>query len=246
MIKTDEEIKKIRNVCKVTAFILKTLIRETRVGDTGLEINNRACHLFDEAGIETLFHGYQGFPAAMCISINDGVIHGIPNNDKLKNGDVVKFDIGGKLEGYCSDLARSFILGVTKDIRHEQLLYHTRKSLDNVIHLIREGKTLKDIAEEIETYARIHGLGNVTSFGGHGVGQELHEKPHVDNCVSNVKENIILKEGMVLAIEPLYTLGTGNVNKEHGWNVKTVDGSIGCHFEDCVLIKKDKCQVLTE
>jgi methionyl aminopeptidase len=246
MVKTVDEIQRLRNVCKVTALILKKLIRDTRVGDTGLEINNRAFHLFNDMGLEPVFHGYQGFPAMMCISKNEYLIHGIPDNEPFKEGDVIKYDIGGRLEGYCSDTARTFILGQPKDKKHEELVKNTRHVLDKVISRIREGITLKNIAEEIETGATMMGLGNVIAYGGHGIGINLQEQPFIGNCTSQVRENIVLQEGMVIAIEPTLTLGTGDIIKEDKWAVKTADGSIGAHFEDVVLVQKHGNEILTK
>jgi methionyl aminopeptidase len=245
MIKTTDEIQKLRNVCKVTTLVLNKLIRDTRVSDTGLEINNRAVKLFSDMGIESAFLGYRGFPATICISKNEYIIHGIPDNKPFEDGDVIKYDIGGKLEGYYSDMARTFILGQAKSKEHEGLVKHTRDVLDNTIRRIREGITLKNIAEEIETYATILGLGNITAYGGHGIGAALHEPPPINNSVSQVRENIVLKEGMVIAVEPLFTLGTGETIKEDKWAVKTADGSIGAHFEDVILVLKNGNEILT-
>jgi methionyl aminopeptidase len=246
IIKTSEEVQKLRNVCKATALVLKKLIRDTHIGDTGLEINNRAIHLFKDMNIEPVFHGYQGFPAMMCISKNDGIIHGIPDGEPFQNGDVIKYDIGGRLDGYCADTARTFILGNIRDKKHEELVKHTRKAVDNTIHRIREGFTLKNIAEEIETYAEIHGLGNVTAYAGHGIGTELHELPTIQFCSTKVIENIILKEGMVFTIEPMFTLGSGNIRQSGHWNVKTEDGSIAAHIEEVILVKKYGNEILTK
>lgn len=246
LIKTPEEIQKLRNVCKTTALVLKKLIRDTRVGDTGLEINNRALQLFKDMGIEPVFHGYQGFPAAMCISKNEYVVHGVPDGKPFEEGDVIKYDIGGRLEGYCSDTSRTFILGKAKSEKHEELVRRTRQALDDTLARIREGITLKNIAEEIEAHATRFGLGNVIVYGGHGIGTQLHEPPFVENCASQVRENLILKEGMVFAVEPTFTLGTGNIIKEDKWAIRTADRSIGAHFEDVVVVLKNNCEVLTK
>ena len=240
LIKTPDEIQKMKNVCAITSLILKKLIRDTRIGDTGLDINNRAVKLFNELGVDTLFYGYHGFPALLCISINDSVIHGIPNGEPFNDGDIIKYDIGARLDGYCSDMARTFILGHPRSNYQAELVTHTRKAIDNAISRVRDGVTLKNIAEEIETYAANHQLGNVGQFHGHGIGAELHEFPAIHNCSRNVQENIILKEGMIFTIEPMFTLGSSNIIKDNNWTVRTVDGSMAAHFEEVILVSKNK------
>ena len=246
MIKTPDEIQKMKNVCAITSLILKKLIRDTRVGDTGLDVNKRAIQLFDEMHVDPVFHGYMGFPAAMCISVNEYVLHGIPDGRPFEEGDIIKYDIGGRLEGYCSDTARTFILGRAKTPEHERLVDSTGKALEGIASHIREGLTLQLLAYLIEDWAKTCHLGNVTAYGGHGIGTELHELPTIHSAGWQVRENIILKEGMVLAIEPLYTLGTGNVIKESTWLVKTADGSMGAHFEDDILVLKNGYEILTK
>ena len=248
MIKTKDEIQKIRNVCKITATILNNLILHTHVGDTGIDVNNRAKNLFEQTGVEPVFLHLYGFPATLCISVNDTVLHGIPNNKPFKEGDVIKFDIGGKLDGYCSDTAKTFILGKAKNKNHEKLVQNINKALMNAIKTIKEGATLSDIAKEIEAIATKNHYGNITQFHGHGIGQNVHEPPEVYNSVSSVTNNMILKEGLVIAIEPMFTTGKNNISYDgkHLWDIKTLDGSISAHVEHTVLVTKKGYEVLTD
>lgn len=245
MIKSEEQIQKMRNVCKVTSLILNNLIINTQVGDTGLDVDRRATFLFQSAGVEPAFRGLYGFPAVLCISVNDRIIHCIPDGVPFKSGDVIKYDIGARLDGYCSDMARTFIVGDAIDANHVYLIHQTRQGLDNAIATIQEGSTLLHIAKEIELHAKKSNLGNVEDFHGHGIGENVHEEPAVHNCSKYLTKNVILKEGMVIAIEPMYTLGSGKLVKENPWLIKTVDGSVGSHFEDTVLVLKNGSEVLT-
>jgi len=247
MIKTEDEIQKLKNVCKITTLILNQLIRDTKPGDTGIEINSRAIEAFNKTGLEPLFRGYRGFPAAICISRNSCVLHGIPDNIPFENGDVIKYDFGARLDGYCSDLARTFILGKSNTKEAEEIIRQTRSCLDKVIHLLHDGVTLKEVARIIENCAANHNYGNIVTYSGHGIGTELHEPPLISNCEKFVQQDIILKEGMVICVEPIFTLGSNTLvsdGRSH-FNLKTYDGSIGVHFEDEILVKKFGCEVLT-
>lgn len=246
LIKTRDQIQRMRAVGRVTAAILNNLIVNTNEGDTGLDINARARKLFDEVGVEPAFLGLYGFPACLCISVNEYIVHGIPNSVPFKTGDVIKYDIGGILDGVCSDLARTFILGEALDPRHDALVEANRKCLDLAILEVRPGNTLRDIAAMIEKCAKVGGYGNVDEFNGHGIGEKLHEPPPVFNSLKYAK-GIVIEEGMVLALEPMFTLGSGktDVSKKNKWLIRTADGSVGSHFEDTVLCTRQGPEVLT-
>jgi len=247
MIKTPDQIKKMRDVCKVTSLILSNLILQTRIGDTGFDVNKRAMDLFVAAGVEPAFKGLYGFPAVMCISVNESLIHGIPDTRPFEDGDVVKYDIGARLDGFCSDMARTFVVGMPNDSRILELIADTRYALDCGIAAIRPGATLWDVAVAIETVASVRGYGNLIDFHGHGIGESVHEEPAVHNATRYAK-HVLLKPGMTLALEPMFTLGSSEVLRDptNPWMVRAVDGSLGAHFEDTVLVLPDgQAEVLT-
>lgn len=247
LIKTKDEIRIMRNVGKLTSAVLSKLIIDTSIGTTGKEVNDRAEKLFKAVGIEPAFKGLYGFPAVLCISVNDTVIHGLPDDIPFKSGDVIKYDIGARLEGLCSDTARTFIVGEGSE-ENTALIWTTKEGLQRGINVIRDGVAISEIATAIEEYAKEKGYGNVEDFHGHGIGHDVHEYPAIHNSVRYAKQNdIILREGMTIALEPMYTLGSGKLikDKSNPWKITTDNGKPGAHFEDTVLVLKDGFEVLT-
>jgi methionyl aminopeptidase len=246
LIKTATEIKKMRAVCKVTALILSRLIANTEVGMTGIQIDAMTRKFFDDAGVEPCFYGLYGFPAVLCVSINKQLIHGIPDGRHFKSGDVIRYDIGARLDGFCSDMARTFVLGSPADERHQKVIDATQRGLDAGIAAVRDGATLVDVAVAIDTVAKVGGYGNVTAFHGHGIGRQVHEDPAVHNSRAYAKP-IVLRAGMTLALEPMFTIGSGDVivDPKNRWDVRAVDGSIGAHIEDTILVTVDGSEILT-
>ena len=246
IIKTSGEIRGLRDVCKITSTILNNLILHTQVGDTGLDIDKRAKKLFEEVGVEPAFLGLYGFPASLCISVNEYIVHGIPDGRKFQEGDIIKYDIGGRLDGVCSDMARTFILGKAKSDAHVKLVDDTRRCLELAAAQVVAGNTLRDIARAIEEYAVANGYGNVDDFHGHGIGRNVHEPPPVHNSLRYATD-IVIEVGMALAIEPMYTLGSGKVevNAKNQWLIKSADNVMTAHFENVVLCTSDGPEILT-
>ncbi len=188
--------------------------------------------------------GFEGFPASICISINDEVVHGIPKNRKIKDGDIVSIDFTVRLNGYESDAARTYIIGsVSKEV--ENLVEDTKKALMEGIKKVKPGARIGDISNAIETYAHNHGLSVVEELVGHGIGTKMHEEPDIPNFGSP-NTGIILKEGMVLAIEPMLNLGKKEVCMlDDNWTIVTEDESPSAHFEHTVAVTKDGYKILT-
>jgi len=188
--------------------------------------------------------GFEGFPASICTSINDEVVHGIPKNRKLKNGDIISIDFTVKLNGYESDSARTYIIGnVSKET--EDLVLHTEKALYEGIKAVKPGARIGDISNAIETYAHEHGLSVVEELVGHGIGTDMHEDPDVPNFGAK-GQGPLLKEGMVLAIEPMLNLGKKDVCMlDDDWTIVTEDESPSAHFEHTVAVTKDGYIILT-
>ncbi len=188
--------------------------------------------------------GFEGFPASICTSINDEVVHGIPCNRKLKNGDIISVDFTVRLNGYESDAARTYIVGnVSKEI--EDLVKNTELALYEGIKLVKPGARVGDISNAIETFAHNHGLSVVEELVGHGIGTNMHEDPDIPNF-GEKNSGPILKEGMVLAIEPMLNLGSKEVCMlDDDWTIATLDESPSSHFEHTVAVTKDGYVILT-
>ena len=240
--KREQELLKIAgNVVYQTHQHLKPLIKP---GVSLLELDKEGEKFIRSKDCTPSFKGYEGFPNALCISVNDEVVHGIPSNRKLKKGDIVSIDIGACYKGYHGDSAWTYEVGsIDKDKKY--LMEHTEKALFEGIKGVKPGNRVGDIGYAIEKYALAHNLGVVKELCGHGVGTCVHEDPDVPNY--GVKgTGPILKEGMVIAIEPMLNLGCADIFVEdNDWTIKTLDGKASAHFEHTVLVTKDGYQILT-
>lgn len=243
-IKSKREIELLRiagNVVYKTHQYLKPFIKE---GITTNKLNELAEKFILENGCTPSFKGYEGFPAALCISINSEVVHGFPSNYKLKNGDIITVDIGACYKGYHGDSGWTYTVGEV-DKATLYLLEHTEKSLFEGLKQVKDGNRVGDISEAIENYAKKHNLGVVKELCGHGVGTDVHEDPEVPNF-GQKGTGPKLKEGMVLAIEPMLTLGSPEVYLEdNNWTVNTVDQSLSAHYEHTILVTKNGYEILT-
>lgn len=195
-------------------------------------------------GATPAFKGYQGFPAATCISVNEAVVHGIPDETLLEEGDIVGVDIGVVKDGYYADAARTFAVG-NIGVEAQRLLEVTKKALDRGIDQARPGNRLTDISHAVEQTATEAGFTVVRSLVGHGIGQSMHEEPQVPNF-GPPSQGPELQEGLVLAIEPMVNVGTSDVyTLSDGWTIVTADAALSAHFEDTVAITRDGPRVLT-
>lgn len=236
-----ELLKKAGNIVYQTHQYLKPFIKE---GITTKELDKLAEDFIRSQDAIPSFKGYEGFPATLCTSINDEVVHGIPENRKLKNGDIISIDIGACYKGYHGDSAWTYPVGEITEEK-EYLLEHTKKALFIGLEQVRPGNRIGDIGAAIEEYAEEHNLGVVKELVGHGVGTKLHEEPEVPNYGKR-NTGPLLKEGMVIAIEPMLNLGTADIYiLDNDWTIKTDDGMPSAHFEHTVAVTKDGYQILT-
>lgn len=244
-VKNKEEIEAIRESGRILSTILNEITRTVRAGMTGLDVDTLSRSLLQKYDATPAFLGYQGFPSSICISVNDAVVHGIPNNTPFKEGDIVGFDFGVLYNGMITDAARTVIIGNAPKKEHTLLLERTRRALDEGIQAARSGAHVGDISFAVESYISQFGYGNVRDLVGHGVGHAVHEGPEVPNYgVSG--QGPILKSGMTIAIEPMITLGMHHVVVDpDGWTIRTRDGSLSAHFEDTILITDDGAEILT-
>lgn len=243
-IKSDREIELLKiagHIVYLTHQYLKPYIKE---GITTKELDTLAEEFIRSQGATPSFKGYNGFPGSICASINNQVVHGIPGKTKLKKGDIISIDIGACYKGYHGDSAWSYPVGEISD-KKQYLLEHTEKSLYKGLEQVRPGNRIGDISHAIEEYANKYNLGVVKELVGHGVGSKLHEEPDVPNYGA-AGVGPILKEGMVIAIEPMLNLGSPDIYMlEDGWTIETDDYSPSAHFEHTVVVTKDGYKILT-
>ena len=244
-IKSEQEIELMRKSGKITYGALCGLKDFIKPGITTKDIDKFVYDYIVSHEATPSFLGYEGFPATACVSINDMVVHGIPDNTKLKNGDIVSVDVGSIYKGYHSDSAYTYIVGDV-DEKTAKFVQNTQKALYDGISVIKEGIKLNEVCKAIEHVARENGYGVFECLTGHGVGRELHEDPFIPNLSNHESEGIILKSGMTLAIEPMFSLGTKNVwLLDDEWGIVTRDGSLAAHFEHTILVTKDGYEILT-
>jgi len=243
-LKTAEEIQYIRESATILGHTHGEVARLIKPGVKTRELNRRAEEVIRDQGGIPSFLNYNGFPATLCISVNETVVHGIPGDYELKNGDVVSIDCGVQFKGYHSDSAYTYPLeGVSQEVL--DLLARTYESLRLGIAQARPGNRVGDVGYAIQTYVESFGYGVVRELVGHGVGKHLHEDPEVPNYGKRGKGPKLMA-GMVIAIEPMINLGTKNVVQEKdGWTIRTADRKPSAHFEHTVAILEDRTEILT-
>ena len=243
-LKTGEEIERMRVAGRITGEVLAEIGKSLRAGQTTAEIDSRAEKLIREKGAEPVFLGYRGYRHATCISINNEIVHGIPGDRVVRDGDIVSLDVGAKINGYCGDAAATFPIGKVS-AKAEKLLRVGRACLKAAIRQARADKHLGDISHAVETLAESNGFSVVRDLYGHGIGRDLHEDPLVPNY-GRPGEGIELKPGMIIAIEPMLNTGGWRIKTlADGWTVVTEDGGLSCHFEHTVLITEDEPEIMT-
>ena len=243
-IKSEREIELLAKAGHIVYLTHQYLAPFIKPGISTEELNRLGEEFIISQGATPSFKGYEGFPYALCISVNEEVVHGFPSKRKLKDGDIVSIDIGACYKGYHGDSAWSYKVG---DITASDasLLEHTEKALYEGIKQVRSGNRIGDISNAIEVYATKHNLGVVKELVGHGVGTTVHEDPEVPNYGEKGK-GPRLREGMVIAIEPMLTLGSPDIYVDsNDWTVITDDGSRSAHFEHTVAVTSDGVKILT-
>ena len=243
-IKSDYEIslmKKAGNIVYKTHQYLKPYVKP---GITTKELDKLAYDFILSQGATASFLNYNGFPGTICTSINDEVVHGIPSERKIQDGDIVKLDIGACFKGYHGDSAWSYAVGnVSKEVAY--LMEHTEKALYRGLEQVKPGNHIGDIGAAIEKYATEHNLGIVRELVGHGIGSNVHEAPDVPNY-GKPGTGPVLKEGMCIAVEPMLNLGTHKIYiLDDDWTIVTRDGKPSAHYEHSVVVTKDGYQILT-
>ena len=243
-IKSEKEIELMREAGRMmskTHQYLKTLVKPSITTE---EINKLGEEYIISLGGVPTCKGYEGFPAGICTSVNDEVVHGIPSKRKLKNGDIITLDLVIGYKGYQADSAWTYAVGEIND-KKKYLMEHTEIALYEGIKMVKPGNRIGDISHAVEEYAKKHHLGVVKELVGHGIGKEMHEDPNVPNY-GKPGTGPILKEGMTICIEPMLNYGTADIYiLDDGWTIITQDGKPSAHFEHTVLVTKDGYEILT-
>jgi methionyl aminopeptidase len=243
-LKSPREITKMREAGRIVAEVLDLISENIRPGITTKELDRLAADHFKKRKAKAAFLGYQGFPAHICASIDDEVVHGIPGERKLVEGQIISIDVGSIIDGYYGDAARSFGVGEIEP-EAKKLLDVTEKSLHLGIDQCRIGGHLGDIAAAIQTFCEAQGFSVVRDLVGHGIGRKMHEEPQVPNY-GVPGTGIELKEGLVVAIEPMINAGGYDIRiLPDGWTIVTADGSNSAHFEHTVAVTANGPEILT-
>ena len=243
-IKSDREISLMREAGKLNYLTHEEVKKHLKVGVKTKDLDKIAYDFITRHQARPSFLNYEGYPASICISINDEVVHGIPGERRIQDGDVVSIDIGVEIHGYHSDAARTYVVGnASKEVC--DLVKNTELALYAGLQKIHEGAKIGDIGASIEDFAHKHGLSVVEELVGHGVGTNIHEDPDVPNY-GKAGTGVTLKAGMVIAVEPMLNLGERYVYlHDDDWTISTDDESLSAHFEHTVVVTKDGYEILT-
>lgn len=244
-VKKEHEIESMRESGRMLADVLDYLETNLKPGMSGKDLNDMAAAKLKELGGEPPFLNYYGFPAVICISVNNVVQHGIPTDEPIHEGDIVNLDFGVRVNGMITDSGRT--VGVGKiDPKHQKFLDTTKRALYAGIDQVKAGVRVGDISAAIQEVLEAGGYGVVRDLVGHGVGHELHEDPNIPNY-GIAGKGPALKAGMTIAIEPIATMGDYRISiDDDQWTIRTIDGSYSAQFEHTVLITDDGCEILTE
>jgi methionyl aminopeptidase len=243
-IKNEDEIRRMDEAGQVVALAHSRIERAIAPGVTTAELDTIARDTLEESGAVSSFLGYHGFPAHICASVNDEIVHGIPGKRRLREGDIVSIDVGAVLGGYHGDSAWTYPVGQISD-EAAALLRDTEEALYLAVEAAMAGNRLGAIGHAVESHAKRLGRGVVRNYGGHGIGRQMHEDPHVPN-IGSPDRGVVLRSGLTLAIEPMLTLGSEDSKTlADGWTVITADGSLAAHFEHTVAVGPGGGRVLT-
>ena len=244
-IKNSSEIELMRESCRIVKETLDFVGKNIRAGMTTKQVDELVYRYITSCGAYPSELGYEGYPASSCVSVNEVVVHGIPSDRILSDGDIVSVDITAEKNGFHGDACRTFLIGDVSEEK-KRLVRVTEECFFKAIEGLRAGTPLYDIGYKVQTHAEANGYGVVRALTGHGIGRQMHEDPSVPNY-GRKGTGMRLKAGMTICIEPMITAGTFKVNfdRADGWTVTTADGKPAAHYENTVLIKEDGVEILT-
>jgi len=244
VLKSKEEIALMREAGRAVAQVLEILKEEIKPGVVGKRLDEVVRREFDRRGVTPTFLDYHGYPARVCVSVNDEVVHGIPNSRPFEEGDVVSVDLGATYKGFVGDAAITVCVGRVSP-KAERLVRITEEALWEGIRAARAGARLGEVSAAVQARAEQNGFSVVREYVGHGIGREMHEDPQVPNF-GRSEQGPLLQKGMVLAIEPMVTAGDWRTKRDaDNWTVRTLDGSLAAHFEHTVAVTDGEAEVLT-
>jgi len=246
IIKSPREIELMKKAGEVVAKVFKALEGNIRPGMSTQDVADIAEKVIRSNGAYPTFLNYSGYPGAVCVSVNDEIVHGIPSKKRiLRDGDIVSVDVGATLDGYIGDACRTYPVGIVKESTL-RLIEVTKQSFFEGCKFAKPGNRLGDISHAIQVYCEKNGYSLIREYTGHGVGSHLHEDPYVPNY-GPAGSGPLLKEGMTLAIEPMVAEGHFAIRlMKDGWTAKTRDGKLSCHYENSIVITKDGYEILTK
>ena len=244
-IKSEKEIEYMRESCRIVKETLDFVGKNIRAGMTTKEVDELVYKYITSCGAYPSELGYEGYPASSCVSVNEVVVHGIPNDRIILDGDIVSVDITAEKNGFHGDAARTFLIGNVSEEK-KRLVKVTEECFFKAIEGLQAGSPLYDIGYAVQQHAESNGYGVVRALTGHGIGREMHEDPSVPN-VGKRGTGMRLKAGMTICIEPMINMGTWKVvfNRNDGWTVTTADGKPAAHYENTVLITESGVEILT-
>lgn len=244
-IKSDKEIEYMRESCRIVRETLEFVGRNIRAGMTTKEVDELVYKYITSCGAYPSELGYEGYPASSCVSVNEVVVHGIPGDRVLLDGDIVSVDITAEKNGFHGDACRTFLIGNVSEEK-KRLVRVTEECFFKAIEGLQAGVPLNNIGAAVQEHAESNGYGVVRALTGHGIGREMHEEPVVNN-VGRRSTGMRLRAGMTICIEPMINMGTWKVyqDRNDGWTVYTADGKPAAHYENTVLIKEDGVEILT-
>lgn len=245
-LKSDREIELMSVAGSIVAKVHKKMAQVVKPGISTLELNRIAEKVILENDATASFKNYQGFPCAICTSINDMLVHGIPDHTVLKDGDIISIDVGACYKGYHGDSAWTYVVGEIKDLKVDLLLKVTEQALYIGLEQAKPGNHIGDISNAIQTYVESFGFSLPSEYTGHGIGRSVHEDPYVPN-VGEKGTMEVLKKGMCIAVEPMVFMGSADCyTLPDGWGVKSVDHSLAAHYEHSIAITDDGYKILTK
>ncbi len=243
--RSEREINMISKSCQIVADTIEMLSEYVIAGVSLIDLDNKAEEYIVSCGARPAFKGYMGFPSTLCVSIDDAVVHGIPHDGYLREGQIVGIDCGAELNGYYGDHAKTFAVGEISDEKNN-LMQITKESLYKGIEQAKPGNYVGDIGHAVQSHAESYGYSVVRELVGHGIGEKLHEEPQVPNY-GNPNQGYKLHAGMCIAIEPMINLGSKEIyTAKDGWTIFTMDGQVSAHFEHTIAIKEDGPHILSE
>jgi len=244
LITSPQDLKTLQVGGQILAQVLQIVSAQAKVGVTTLQLEKIAQTAIKKLGATPSFQDYQGYPAALCTSVNDQIVHGLPANYKLKSGDIIGIDCGVWYKGFCTDMALTVGVGKISDA-DKKLIEVTKKSLAVGLQQIKAGNKIGDYASAVQTFVEKNGLAVIRGLVGHGVGRAVHEEPHVPNF-GKAHTGETLLAGMVLALEPMVAEGSYNIETmSDGWTIVMSDGSMSAHFELTIAVTKNGYELIT-